>query len=60
MSLTFDGDPRAAYLLIEGDRLEIRRVAYDIEAEVALLLQSRDPFSHATAQTLRTGRYVSL
>jgi hypothetical protein len=35
VSLSFDGDPRAAYLLLDGDQPTIRRVAYDVEKEVA-------------------------
>ena len=57
---SFDGDPRAAYALIDGDRIEIRRVQYDVEVEVQLLLDSDDPFARSTAETLRTGRYVPL
>jgi len=58
VSLPFDGDARAAYLLVDGDRIEIRRVAYDVEAEIALLQKSRDPFASSTIQTLRTARYA--
>jgi predicted phosphodiesterase len=35
VSLSFDGDPRAAYLLLDDDQPNIRRVAYDVEREVA-------------------------
>lgn len=58
VSLTFDGDPRASYAVIDGDQVEIRRVAYDIEQEVALLARSDDPLRESTIATLRTGRYV--
>ncbi len=60
VSQSFDGDTRAAYALVDDDRVEIRRVEYDIETEVRLLLRSNDPFAESTAQTLRTGRYVPL
>jgi predicted phosphodiesterase len=30
-----DGDPRAAYALVEGERVELRRVAYDVDAVAA-------------------------
>jgi hypothetical protein len=60
VSLSFDGDARASYALIDDDRLEIRRVTYDVDAEVQLLLRTDDPFAETTAQTLRTGRYVPL
>jgi putative phosphoesterase len=60
VSLSFDGDPRAAYALIEGGRVEIRRVPYDVEEEIGLLSDADDPFAASTAQTLRTGRYAPL
>lgn len=59
VSQSFDGDPRAAYALIEDDRIEIRRVEYDVEKEIARL-PAGDPFAVSTAQTLRTGRYAPL
>jgi diadenosine tetraphosphatase ApaH/serine/threonine PP2A family protein phosphatase len=60
VSQSFDGDTRAAYALLEDDRVEIRRVEYDIEKEIRLLLRSNDPFAQSTAETLRTGRYVPI
>ena len=60
VSQSFDGDTRAAYAVVDDDRVEIRRVEYDIEAEVRLLLRSNDPFAESTAQALRTGRYVPI
>ena len=58
VSLSFDGDPRASYALIDGDRVSIRRVAYDIDAEIDLLRRSNDPFAASTIENLRTGRYA--
>jgi putative phosphoesterase len=58
VSQPFDGDRRAAYALVDDDRVEIRRVEYDIEREIRLLVRSGDPFAQSTAETLRTGRYV--
>jgi diadenosine tetraphosphatase ApaH/serine/threonine PP2A family protein phosphatase len=60
VSLSYDGDPRAAYALVDQDRIEIRRVWYDVEKEIAKLSASGDPFAQSTATTLRTGRYVPL
>jgi len=60
VSQSFDGDTRAAYALLEDDRVEIRRIEYDIEKEIRLLLRSNDPFAQSIAETLRTGRYVSI
>jgi putative phosphoesterase len=58
VSQSFDGDSRAAYALLDGDRIEIRRVEYDIDAEVRLLISTNDPFAQSTVHTLRSGRYV--
>lgn len=60
VSLPFDGDRRAAYALIDGDAVEIRRVHYDVEEEIRLLLAIDDPFAASTIETLRTGRYAPL
>jgi len=60
VSLSYDGDPRAAYALIDGDHVEIRRLEYDVEKEIRLLLRTDDPFAESTAETLRTGMYVPL
>jgi len=56
VGLSFDGDPRASYAVIDNDQVSIRRVAYDVNAEIELLLQSDDPFRTSTIETLRTGR----
>jgi putative phosphoesterase len=60
VSQSFDGDTRAAYALLDDHRIEIRRVEYDVEREIRLLLQSDDPFAQSTAETLRTGKYVPI
>jgi putative phosphoesterase len=58
VSLSFDGDPRAAYALAGDEGIEIRRVSYDIDEEIRKLEASQDPFARSTIETLRTGRYV--
>lgn len=50
----------AAYALLDGPTVTIRRVSYDVEAEVRLLRQSDDPFAPSTAAMLQTGRYVAV
>ena len=52
-----DGDPRAAYAVIEDGRIELRRVAYDLDAAVEHLRASglRDEAFLAAERTLRTG-----
>jgi putative phosphoesterase len=51
VSQPLDGDARSAYVLLDDERIEIRRVEYDIEEEVRLLLRSDDPFAHSTVET---------
>jgi predicted phosphodiesterase len=54
----FDGDPRAAYLLIENDSRRIVRVDYDIEREVEKLLGSGYPDTRRIAEMRRSGAFV--
>jgi putative phosphoesterase len=56
----FDGDPRASYLLINGDSTEIVRVEYDVERETALLLRSGYPDAERIARTRQRGRFVPI
>ncbi|MGH9199631.1 MAG: metallophosphoesterase family protein [Vicinamibacterales bacterium] len=58
VSLSYDGDRRAAYALIDSEHVQIRRVEYDFDEEIRLLLRTDDPFAESTAATLRTGRYI--
>src|ERR1700730_377681 len=57
VSLSYDGDPRASYLLLDGPEVTIRRVEYNLEREAGALLQSGLPHSRWLCQILRTGRY---
>lgn len=52
-----DGDPRCSYAVIEDGHVEIRRVAYDIDATVRQMKESgMDPDALELAETvLRTG-----
>jgi putative phosphoesterase len=52
-----DGDPRAAYAIIENGKVQLRRVEYDIEAAVRQLEQSElDPeLIEMAASVLRSG-----
>ncbi|HEY7285465.1 MAG TPA: metallophosphoesterase family protein [Vicinamibacterales bacterium] len=60
VSLSYDGDPRASYAIVERDRVEIRRIEYDIEEEIARLRAARDPQAEWIAQMLRSGSFVPL
>ena len=45
VSLSYDGDPRAAYALVDDGEITIRRVEYDIEREARDLAAVRFPFA---------------
>jgi putative phosphoesterase len=59
VSLSYDGDPRASYLLVDGQNLSIRRVAYDLESEAKELLHADLPHADWLCHMLREGRYFS-
>jgi predicted phosphodiesterase len=56
VSLSYDGDPRASYLLLDGSQPSIRRVEYDVEREVQALQTSRHPHAAWIAKTLQSAR----
>jgi len=58
VSLSYDGDPLASYLLLEDGRPAIRRVEYDIEREIRSLKDSNYPQAAWLAEILRQGKYV--
>jgi putative phosphoesterase len=60
VSLSYDGDWRASYMLIDEDSPAIQRVEYDIDAEANALASSRLPHADWVARTLRTGSFVML
>ena len=53
VSLSYDGDPRAAYALIDEEQVTIRRVEYDVEREVTTLFKRRCPEAAWLADMLR-------
>ena len=55
---SYDGDPRASYLLIDDGKPTVRRLAYDLEKEVGRLLASDYPYKEWIAETRRKGSYV--
>jgi putative phosphoesterase len=59
VSLSYDGDRRAAYALLDDDQITIRRVEYDVEREVAAMFQTRCPDAEWLADTLRKGAPVA-
>ena len=57
VSLSYDGDPRASYLVVDGQKISIRRVDYDRESEGNELLHSGLPHAKWLCHILRAGRY---
>ncbi|HLB91601.1 MAG TPA: metallophosphoesterase family protein [Terriglobales bacterium] len=53
VSLSYDGDPRAAYLLIDESGPIIRRVEYDLERELQALSNSGLPHTSWVSKILR-------
>lgn len=58
VSLSYDGDVRASYLILDDSKASIRRVEYEIERETQALTRSGLPHADWICQTLRAGRYV--
>jgi putative phosphoesterase len=57
LSLAYDGDPRAKYLLITDGKPSHRFVEYDVEAEAKLLRERQHPRAEWLIAMLRTGKY---
>lgn len=57
VSLALDGDVRAKYAVIDGDRVEHRLVAYDVERVAAEYALIDYPNASGYASWLRSGRY---
>ena len=56
VSLSYDGDYRAAYLLLDDSHPEIRRADYDLEKELKALTSSGLPHAEWTTRMLRSGK----
>jgi len=59
VSLSYDGDPRASYVVVDGRKITIRRVDYDRESEANELLNSGLPHAKWLSHILRVGRYCA-
>lgn len=57
MSLSYDGDRRAAYLLLDESKLEIRRVEYDLDKELEALSGCDLPHADWVARILESGSF---
>jgi putative phosphoesterase len=66
VSLSYDGDRRASYLIVdetqsmEESNVWVRRVEYDVDCEAEALLSSGMPHAEWISRTLRAARYVPL
>jgi diadenosine tetraphosphatase ApaH/serine/threonine PP2A family protein phosphatase len=58
VGLPWDGDPRAAYLLVDDGVPRTMRVEYDVEAEARALHEGGHPDTDRLTQTLRRGTYI--
>jgi len=58
VGMPYDGDSRASYLIVEDGNVTIRRVEYDVEAEIKLLLNSGYPRAAWLSEIRRHGKYV--
>ena len=55
VSLSLDRDVRASYVLIDGEHIEHRRVAYDLEKVAADYRARAHPYADSYVSWLRTG-----
>jgi putative phosphoesterase len=58
VSLSYDGDPRAAYVILENNQIQIRRVEYDVTREITKLRSVGYPYAAWLGDLLQTGRYA--
>jgi hypothetical protein len=56
VSLSYDGDPRAAYLLLDDYKPAIRRVEFDLDRELKALAGCGLPHSDWVAKMLESAR----
>jgi predicted phosphodiesterase len=54
VSLSYDGDRRAAYLLLDDSKPEIRRVEYDVDREIKAVFACRLPHADWVAKMLES------
>lgn len=57
VGLSYDGDPRASYLLLDESNPHVRRVQYDVAKEIRALSVCGLPHSDWVAKTLRSARF---
>ena len=57
VSLSYDGDRRAAYLLLDGGKPAVRRVEYDVDREIRALSECGLARADWVARMLASGRF---
>ena len=57
VSLSYDGDPRAAYLLVDDGKPVIRRVEYDVDAEIGRISECGIPRAGWIARSLASASF---
>jgi len=58
VSLSYDGDTRASYAVVDDGKVEIRRVEYDVEREIEAMRLVRLPHGEWVGACLRAGKFV--
>jgi putative phosphoesterase len=58
VGMPWDGDPRASYLLLEDGQPQLVRIAYDVEREAKLLLNSGYPDARRLVEMRRRGAFL--
>ncbi len=58
LSMSYDGDPRAGYAVVDDKGIAIRRVEYDVEREARALLASGLPCAEWMVEMLRKAAYL--
>jgi putative phosphoesterase len=58
LSFSYDGDPRAAYVLIDRDEIVVRRIEYDVEEEIGRLSAANYPDAVWIAQMYRAAQPI--
>jgi putative phosphoesterase len=59
VSLSYDGDARASYAIVDGAKVEIRRVEYDVESEALAVRRAGLPHGEWVCECLSAGRFVA-
>lgn len=58
VSLSYDGDPRPSYLIVDEGVVSLRRLNYDVDCEIRALRQLRYPNADWLISILQTGVYT--